>query len=175
MLSNSKPSAIFRLRQQQQQAQTLQNNSMVGKDPESMMDDSLQNLSAESTSITLGISIEPEQAVQNQVAASKIATNTSITTTNTPGAIISLANVNNTAYSQDSAVPQINPIVLAQRILKHMLNFVNSYATVLPAGVGGNNRGGSIAYIPLKAFEDWYKRFENRVATDSSFLKHDTD
>lgn len=52
---------------------------------------------------------------------------------------------------------------LAQRIIQNAFNFLSSFSGT--AGPGG------VEVVPLKAFEDWWRKFESRVRTDPSFLE----
>ena len=67
-----------------------------------------------------------------------------------------------------AAKPQQKPdtIVLAQRIIKNAFNFLASFS--------GNVAGG-IEVVPLKSFEDWWKKFEGKVKHDPGFLERDGD
>ena len=55
-------------------------------------------------------------------------------------------------------------VVLAQRIIKNAFNFL--------AGFSGNTAGG-VEVVPLKAFEEWWRKFEARVRADPGFLERD--
>lgn len=57
--------------------------------------------------------------------------------------------------------------VLAQRIIQNAFNFLASFSGT--AGPGG------VEVVPLKAFEEWWKKFESRVRNDPSFLEKQTD
>lgn len=54
-------------------------------------------------------------------------------------------------------------VVLAQRIIQNAFNFLASFSG--QAGPGG------VEVVPLKAFENWWKKFESRVRSDPSFLE----
>lgn len=58
-------------------------------------------------------------------------------------------------------------LVLAQRIIQNSFNFLASFSGT--AGPGG------IEVVPLKAFEDWWRKFESRVRADPSFLEKQVD
>lgn len=62
---------------------------------------------------------------------------------------------------------QPSTVVLAQRIIQNAFNFLASFSGT--AGPGG------VEVVPLKAFEDWWKRFESRVRADPSFLEKQAD
>jgi protein Hikeshi len=55
--------------------------------------------------------------------------------------------------------------VLAQRIIKHAFNFVSGFSGTL--GQGG------VEVVPLKAFEDWWRKFEGKIDRDPGFLERD--
>ena len=104
-------------------------------------------------SISLGISIEAEPLVQQQIEA---------------------AAARATASNFGSAIAKPLPTLttLAQRIVKHLFNHITSYATSsLPSGAQPLGMGSS--YVPLKTLEDWYNKFSVRVANDAQFLQED--
>jgi hypothetical protein len=101
--------------------------------------------------ITLGISIESAESVAAQMAA--------------------LSSPQATSNSQALVVaprPAAKPdtLVLAQRIIKNAFNFLASFS--------GNTSGG-VEVVPLKAFEEWWRKFEGRVRSDPGFLERDGD
>ncbi|ETN41833.1 uncharacterized protein HMPREF1541_03770 [Cyphellophora europaea CBS 101466] len=55
--------------------------------------------------------------------------------------------------------------VLAQRIIKNAFNFLASFSGTL--GPGGQE------VVPLKSFEEWWRKFERRVEVDPGFLERD--
>ncbi|ETS83823.1 hypothetical protein PFICI_05699 [Pestalotiopsis fici W106-1] len=55
--------------------------------------------------------------------------------------------------------------VLAQRIIKNAFNFLASFS----------GQAGGTEVVPLRAFEEWWKKFESRVRSDPSFLERETD
>lgn len=71
------------------------------------------------------------------------------------------------AKSSGSAGGQPGTAVLAQRIIQNAFNFL--------AGFSGTTGPGGVEVVPLKAFEDWWKKFESRVRADPSFLEKQTD
>ncbi|KAK2593476.1 hypothetical protein QQS21_008792 [Conoideocrella luteorostrata] len=62
---------------------------------------------------------------------------------------------------------QLPVSVLAQRIIQNAFNFLASFSA--SAGPGG------VEVIPLKAFEDWWRKFESRVRADPTFLEKQAD
>jgi protein Hikeshi len=55
--------------------------------------------------------------------------------------------------------------VLAQRIIKNAFNFLASFSGKV--GPGGQE------VVPLKSFEDWWRKFERRVELDPGFLERE--
>ena len=55
--------------------------------------------------------------------------------------------------------------VLAQRIIKNAFNFLASFSGTL--GPGGQE------VVPLKSFEEWWRKFERRVEVDPGFLERE--
>lgn len=53
--------------------------------------------------------------------------------------------------------------VLAQRIIKNAFNFLASFS----GSAGGHEM------VPLKSFQDWWKKFEGRIENDPGFLERD--
>jgi protein Hikeshi len=100
--------------------------------------------------VVIGISIEPADYVASRMQ--ELASNKS--TMN-----------NNTSTTLVPAAPET--VVLAQRIIKNAFNFLASFSG--QAGPGG------VEVVPLKAFEEWWRKFESRVRSDPSFLERQSD
>ncbi|KAH8651490.1 hypothetical protein BGZ60DRAFT_388153 [Tricladium varicosporioides] len=101
------------------------------------------------SSITIGISIESADSVSSQMSQLQ-------TQNPTSGAIVLS---NKSAQKPDT-------LLLAQRIIKNAFNFLASFS--------GNIAGG-VEVVPLKAFEEWWRKFEGRVRSDPGFLERDSD
>lgn len=98
--------------------------------------------------LVIGIDVEPEGQVAQQLeqlAASKAS--------------------GGAASGSSSSPPPTG--VLAQRIIQNAFNFL--------AGFSGTAGPGGVEVVPLKAFEDWWKKFESRVRSDPSFLEKQSD
>lgn len=52
--------------------------------------------------------------------------------------------------------------LLAQRIISNAFNFLASFS--------GNTGPGGVEVVPLKAFQDWWQKFEKKIEMDPSFL-----
>ncbi|WYZ46452.1 hypothetical protein EsH8_IX_000677 [Colletotrichum jinshuiense] len=104
------------------------------------------NNSGDNGNVVIGISIEPADSV-----ASRIQELSAGRSSNSGGATAS----------------QPSTQLLAQNIIKNAFNFLASFSGT--AGPGG------IEVVPLKAFEEWWKKFESRVRSDPSFLERPQD
>jgi hypothetical protein len=106
--------------------------------------------------ITLGISLESAESVAAQIAAlHQQPTSTSTSTANSSA----LVPVNRGGGKTDT-------VVLAQRIIKNAFNFLASFS---------GNLDGGMEVVPLKAFEEWWRKFEGKVRSDPGFLERDGD
>ncbi|KAJ0425634.1 hypothetical protein BJY00DRAFT_274664 [Aspergillus carlsbadensis] len=104
--------------------------------------------------VTLGISIEPVQVVAPQLAA--------LESNNGSGAL--------SGNELARLAPQqrgITTKVLAQRIIGNAFNFLASFSESSdPSG-----RGQEV--VPLKAFQEWWAKFERKVNNDPTFLERE--
>jgi len=121
-IGNEKPSALFRV-----------------NIPEAML--------APGQQVNLGLSVEPVQNIQAQMAQLQQDSSSS----SSSGAMVVAKRPPDTR-------------VLAQRIIKNAFNFLASFA--------GNTANG-IEVVPLKSFQDWWSKFERKVQNDPGFLERD--
>jgi protein Hikeshi len=93
----------------------------------------------------VGISVEPVESIRGQLEALEA----------------------EKAQTQSGAGPGGKPStkVLAQRIIQNAFNFLASFSGTL--GPGGQE------VVPLKSFEEWWKKFERRVEVDPGFLERE--
>lgn len=77
------------------------------------------------------------------------------------------ANKASSSNSGSGGASSTTTAVLAQRIIQNAFNFLTSFSGT--AGPGG------VEVVPLKAFEDWWRKFESRVRSDPSFLERQAD
>ncbi|EKD14946.1 DUF775 domain protein [Drepanopeziza brunnea f. sp. 'multigermtubi' MB_m1] len=112
--------------------------------------------------ITLGISLETAESVGAQMAALQQQSSSSSSTTSFANsqALVLAGHNNRSSNSKGGGKPET--LVLAQRIIKNAFNFLASFS--------GNLNGG-VEVVPLKAFEDWWRKFEGRVRNDPDFLE----
>ncbi|KAF9463228.1 DUF775-domain-containing protein [Collybia nuda] len=126
MLSNEKPSAIFRLRGSFTQNTTSSTHSAF----------SSVNLSGAETpnnvTAVLGLSIEPLPQIQTQISS-------------LPSVV---AQTGTTDISKD-------PSVLAERIVKHLFNYVSGF-------VGGSGVTPELA-VPMSIIAKWYESFLGKI------------
>ncbi|KAI1485098.1 hypothetical protein F5X96DRAFT_369930 [Biscogniauxia mediterranea] len=69
-----------------------------------------------------------------------------------------------------SSSKQPSTLVLAQRIIQNAFNFLSGFS-----GQVGTVGGETVEVVPLKAFQEWWRRFESRVRADPSFLEREQD
>jgi hypothetical protein len=104
-------------------------------------------------SVVIGISIEPAESVaarMTEQSGSKTAT-------------AATGDAGSGAVVPARAGQQPSTLLLAQRIIKNAFNFLASFS----------GTAGQVEVVPLKAFEEWWKKFENKVRTDPGFLERD--
>lgn len=150
-LANEKPSAIFNVRQNPP-SDTAPRRSEA-EDEDEMLDEGATNSSggaAPQGTVTLGISIEAVQNVAPQLAELE---------SQKPG---------NGQSSDIVRLPpeqrqrkEVSTKVLAQRIIGNAFNFLASFAS--------DESGKDV--VPLKSFQDWWKKFERKVEMDPGFLE----
>lgn len=109
--------------------------------------------------VILGISIEDAGSVAQRIEALQAAKSSSSSSSLSSGGDGTLALV--PAGRQQQQQP--STLVLAQRIIKNAFNFLSSFS----------GQAGQVEVVPLRAFEDWWKKFESRVRTDPGFLERD--
>ena len=95
---------------------------------------------------------------RESVAAQIAALHQQATSTSTPNSS-ALVPVNRGGGKTDT-------VVLAQRIIKNAFNFLASFS---------GNLDGGVEVVPLKAFEEWWRKFEGKVRSDPGFLERDGD
>ena len=147
-ISNEKQSAIFKIRTTS--ASTAMHG--VGTVDEDMMTDGTDQQSGGQHTITLGISLEPVAQVQTNLAQAKA----SQAGAGTGQELVKAGSMIQTAKSPMSTK------ILAQRIISNAFNFLSSFAS-----------GGSNDVVPLKSFEEWWKKFEKKIELDPGFLERE--
>ncbi|KFY30822.1 hypothetical protein V493_01632 [Pseudogymnoascus sp. VKM F-4281 (FW-2241)] len=119
-------------------------------------------------SLVLGISVESCESVNAQMAALPSSNATSSeprSAAATPG--------NSLVRVQDGRPQKTDALIMAQRIIKNAFNFLASYAGNVP--MPGSSGTAGVEVVPLKAFENWWAKFETRVKNDPEFLMRDAD
>lgn len=123
-----------------------------------------EEASPQGSQMGLGISIESAESISAQMAALAARPPVPTITTSSPNT------------SQALTKPQdekARTVMLAQRIIKNAFNFLASFSGNVPVPGGMGMQG--VEVVPLKAFEDWWKKFEVRVRNDPGFLEKDGD
>ncbi|KAG8901225.1 hypothetical protein FRB99_005466 [Tulasnella sp. 403] len=127
MLGNEKPSAIFRLRGIWADAQSGGPSSMQAT----------SQMASGDITATIGISIEPLDAIQVQMAT-----------------IHPLGQAGSTSNQPSDAIARLpDPTMLAERIVKHLFNHLSSYQT----GVGPQT------LVPLGVIQKWYESLVGKL------------
>ncbi|KAL3459140.1 hypothetical protein BJX64DRAFT_265341 [Aspergillus heterothallicus] len=144
-LANEKPSAVIKVSPPRR---------TEAQDEDDMLDEGSAggvNAAGNGAIVTLGISIEPVQVVAPQLAALEGSDDVS------GGELVRLT-------------PQqkgVSTKVLAQRIIGNAFNFLASFSE----SSGPMGRGQEV--VPLKAFQDWWTKFERRINADPTFLERE--
>ena len=110
------------------------------------------------SNVVLGISVEPADSV-----AARIAQLPPPSSSSSSGAATSSALVPVSSAARPGGGEGPSTLVLAQRIIKNAFNFLSGFS----------GKAGQVEVVPLKAFEEWWKKFETRVRTDPGFLERD--
>jgi hypothetical protein len=147
-LANDKQSAIFKIRN------TPAGNTANGigaVDEDAMVDEGTPSSAGISTeNITLGISLEPAGQIAIALANLKASQSTSLT------------GLELVRRSPATPAPPVPTKILAQRIIANAFNFLASFSS---GGAAGHET------VPLKSFQEWWKKFEGKIERDPSFLE----
>ncbi|KAJ0113978.1 hypothetical protein J7T55_010222 [Diaporthe amygdali] len=115
----------------------------------------LNEASASGGQIILGISIEDAGSVASRITELQAAKSSSAASGSL--ALVPAGAAAGQGHQQPST------LVLAQRIIKNAFNFLTSFS----------GQAGQVEVVPMKAFEDWWRKFESRVRSDPGFLERD--
>ncbi|KAF5872437.1 putative duf775 domain-containing protein [Botrytis fragariae] len=150
-----KESAIFKINRDISSSQSPNNAPEIDMDAES----TTPQMQGE---ITIGISLESAESVSAQMAQLSPSHSSAGASSSKPGTSLVLSRPQPT---------NTDTLVLAQRIIKNAFNFLASFSgNIMDAG-----NGKGVEVVPLKAFEEWWKKFEARVRNDPGFLEKDGD
>ncbi|KAK9466484.1 hypothetical protein V1512DRAFT_208451 [Lipomyces arxii] len=142
-VSNNKPSAIFRVNQSKNALHSTATASI-----DDMVDDNASTVAP--ITISLGISIEPASEVEAQLAQMR-------------GAFSNAdSDPTNALVVRNQAKTPVDPnstAALANKIMSHAFNFLSGFAT---------NDG----MVSLKSFNDWWQKFQGKLAMDPQFLQN---
>ncbi|KAF1936474.1 DUF775-domain-containing protein [Clathrospora elynae] len=141
-IANEKPSAIFKI------------NAKAGGpaggglgDDDTMVDEGTTNGNGNAAPLALGISVEPAQQVAAALEQKKAQEAAA-------SAIPNMGQGNEMVLRGQNTV---DTKVMAQRIIKNCYDFLTSWGT-------GDT-------VPLKAFQAWWTKFENKIERDPGFLE----
>jgi hypothetical protein len=115
--------------------------------------------------VVIGVSVEAAESVAARIAelATNNSSNAAAAVAGGSGSGVSGALVPVSSSRTETVPGQPSTLVLAQRIIKNAFNFL--------AGFSGT--AGQVEVVPLKAFEEWWRKFEGRVRSDPGFLERD--
>ncbi|RFU30164.1 hypothetical protein B7463_g6164, partial [Scytalidium lignicola] len=109
--------------------------------------------------ITIGISIEPAESVAARMPVVPVVDNNG-------GADGGLESSSALVRVGRGAPSQAATLIIAQRIIKNAFDYLASF---------GGSMANGVEVVPLKAFNDWWRKFESRVRSDPSFLERVAD
>lgn len=124
----------------------LKSTGLADTDGDVMADDTMANAAAAGGDIVVGVSIEPVAQVEQQLS------------TLASGGQPSHQSSNAIVKFNDGSGGRVTTKVLAQRIIGNAFNFLASFGSDT---------------VPLKAFQDWWTKFEKKVELDPSFLERE--
>ncbi|KIJ59887.1 hypothetical protein HYDPIDRAFT_99801 [Hydnomerulius pinastri MD-312] len=145
MLSNEKPSAIFRLRSNFSSI----SNPASGMSTPSAFTSAASTTTGEITAI-LGFAVEPLEAVAAQIAAlpsnainNALGSSNAMSVTPTSG--------------PSSLVKPADPSALAEKIAKHLFHYVSGFVPAGGRGVGPDS------VVPMSVIARWYESFMSKL------------
>jgi len=147
-LSNEKPSAIFRLRSMFSSS----SNPASGMSTPSAFTSAASSTTGDVTAI-LGFAVEPLEAVATQIAA-------------LPAASINATLNVNTMGVASAVTKQVDASALAERIARHLVNYVSGF---VPSGGMGPE-----SMVPMGVIARWYENFMGKLrAGGTGFLERE--
>lgn len=142
-ISAAKPSAIFRVR-----------GMMPAATAAMAADETMMMMEGGGGDVTLGISVESADAVEAQLQTLGLSGAAATAMAGT-GALVP-------TRDSGSGARGAGTLLLAQRIIGNAFNYLSSFSQ--GSGVGDE-------MVPLKAFQEWWRKFEKKVEHDPSFLE----
>jgi hypothetical protein len=118
----------------------------------------LSTATSNNSNVVIGISVEPAESVAARIAELSSSSGSS----SISGALVPVSGVG-AGGGGGAEKQQPSTLVLAQRIIKNAFNFLASFS----------GTAGQVEVVPLKAFEEWWRKFEGRVRNDPGFLERD--
>ncbi|GLB40005.1 putative DUF775-domain-containing protein [Lyophyllum shimeji] len=155
MLSNEKPSAIFRLRGTYNPTSTFAPTPTLGSPAPPPPGAPPNDVAA-----VLGLAIEPLPQILAQLST-------------LPSQVAKPSSAGAGAVGAGAAQ---DPTKLAERIVKHLFNYVSGFAGAGGAGAGGGGRGGVSpeTAVPMNVIVKWYESFMAKVkAGGTGFLERE--
>ncbi|ODH49832.1 hypothetical protein GX48_04060 [Paracoccidioides brasiliensis] len=156
-IANEKPSAIFKVNfpGPRRRTEAEEEDDMLDEGATRPLVDTDINPNA---TITLGVSIEPAQNVAAMMANLQNQLQPSLPSTT------DLVRLSGQQAAAAKLTLPVSTRILAQRIIGNAFNYLASFAASDP-------RAGGEEVVPLRAFRDWWTKFERRIDSDPSFLE----
>ena len=158
-ISSRKPSAIFKINRP---TTTTTTTTRAPAPDEDSMTDTPIDPSNLTEPITLGISLEALPSLLSRPTTTAAANPSNAVTSS--AALVPLK----ATLSQDS-FDAATTVDLARRIIEDAFHYLASFS-LMPEDVGRGAALGKGEVVPLRAFRDWWTRFEARVRGDPGFL-----
>lgn len=111
--------------------------------------------------VVIGVSVEPADAVAAQIA--QLPSSSPSSSASSTALVPAPASSGSGQGQGQGQGQQPSTLVLAQRIIKNAFNFLSGFS----------GTAGQVEVVPLKAFEEWWRKFEGRVRSDPGFLERD--
>ncbi|OJD17122.1 hypothetical protein AJ78_02767 [Emergomyces pasteurianus Ep9510] len=161
-IANEKPSAIFKVSfpSGRRRTEAEEEDEMMDEGAASVAPVDASEINPNAT-ITLGITIEPMQAVASKMADLQAQLQRSSVPSTTD---LTKLSAGQPAAAVTTGTPSVPVKSLAQRIIGNAFNYLASFAVTDPRAPGEE-------IVPLRAFKDWWAKFESRIDSDPRFLE----
>jgi len=173
MISYEKPSAILRLKGTPSVFPAFSSSQNGEQEADSMeLENNMLPDSTTSISAFIGLSVEPFETVQVQLATIMLQQEeqTNVALSVFPRQTISPNRAIPTSLLSPllnlSTAPTADVATLYQRLLKHLYNYVMSFA--------GKTQGkGGEENVPVRVFQEWFKVVEKKLKHNPKFLEQE--
>ncbi|OAX79780.1 hypothetical protein ACJ72_05900 [Emergomyces africanus] len=163
-IANEKPSAIFRVSfpSGRRRTEAEEEDEMMDEGAPIAAPADAAEINPNAT-ITLGITIEPMQAVASKMAELQTQQQQRSSFPSTTD-LAKYSAGQPAAAAVTKGTSSVPAKTLAQRIIGNAFNYLASFAVTDPRAPGEE-------VVPLRAFRDWWAKFESRIDSDPAFLE----